>query len=77
MKLIQPLLILLLLAGCQSKDDSTTNSLAREKQPDYTLLRYELEEIYDVDQDIRNVDWDTIATPLRTPTIFKTALYRL
>jgi hypothetical protein len=63
MKSIQTLIILLLLAGCQSSVDTDSTVAMEEKQPDYTLLRAELEEIYDLDQGIRSIDWDTISSP--------------
>lgn len=62
MKLFQFVAILLLLASCQSSVDNTITSSVEEKQPDFIMLRKELEEVYDLDQNIRNVDWDTIST---------------
>jgi hypothetical protein len=63
MKSIQTLIILLLLAGCQSSVDTDSTVAMEERQPDYTLLRAELEKIYDLDQGIRSIDWDTISSP--------------
>ena len=56
------LIILLLLASCQPSLNSAPTSLTEKSRPDYSFLRKELEEIYDVDQNIRKVDFDTIAT---------------
>lgn len=55
-------IILFLLTGCQPSPDSVSTSLTEEIQPDYSFLRKELEEIYEIDQNIREVDFDTIAT---------------
>lgn len=62
MKIFYTLVFLLLLAGCQSSLKSASTPSTEKKQPDFALLRIELEEIHDVDQGIRKVDWDTIAT---------------
>lgn len=62
MKILYTLVFLLLLAGCQSSLNSASTPSTEKKQPDFALLRIELEEIHDVDQGIRKVDWDTIAT---------------
>ena len=63
MNLKQSIIILFLLAGCQPSVDSTFHTAIQEEQPDYVLLTKELEEIYDIDQGIRSIDWDTISSP--------------
>ncbi|OKL41383.1 DUF6624 domain-containing protein [Pontibacter flavimaris] len=63
MKLIKTIIILLLLTGCNTTVNTTPVLITEEKQPDYALLRTELEEIYDIDQNIRNIDWDTLSSP--------------
>ncbi|RDV15805.1 hypothetical protein DXT99_07305 [Pontibacter diazotrophicus] len=63
MNLKQTIIILFLLAGCQSSVDSASDASINEQQPDYAALQRELEEVYDIDQSIRNIDWDTISSP--------------
>lgn len=53
----------LLLSACQPTVDNTADKATSEQQPDYIALQHELEEIYDLDQGIRSIDWDTISTP--------------
>lgn len=60
---IKQLLIFFLLAGCQPSVESTSHTAIQEEQPDYAVLTKELEEIYDIDQSIRSIDWDTISSP--------------
>lgn len=62
MKLKQSIIILFLLAGCQSSVDNASDTSIKEQQPDYAALQRELEEVYDIDQSIRNIDWDTISS---------------
>lgn len=62
MRILYTLIFFFLLGGCQSSNKSASISSTEEKQPNYTLLRQELEEIYDIDQNIRKVRFDTIAT---------------
>ncbi|WP_162056263.1 DUF6624 domain-containing protein [Pontibacter pamirensis] len=63
MKIFYTLIILLLLVGCQSSINSTSAPVTVEKRPDYSLLRKELEEVYDVDQSVRNIHWDSFPNP--------------
>ncbi len=51
------------MAGCQPSLCTTSAPAVEEKQPDYALLRTELEEVYDVDQSIRNIHWDSFPSP--------------
>jgi hypothetical protein len=55
--------LMILMGGCQSSYKNTSTSFTEETQPNYAALQKELEEIYDIDQGIRNIDWDTISTP--------------
>jgi len=48
------------MAGCQSNTDNNSVSAITEELPDYTLLQQELEAIYELDQGIREVNWDSI-----------------
>lgn len=59
----QSIVLLFILTGCQHSVDSASNVYVYEQQPDYAALQRELEEVYDKDQDIRNIDWDTISSP--------------
>ena len=62
MKSIKIIIILSLLVACRSSVDQNSISSTEEKQPNYAFLRKELEEVYDIDQNIRNIDWDTISS---------------
>lgn len=59
----QFIIILFLLAGCQSSVDSASDISIKEQQPDYVAIQRELEEVYEIDQSVRNIDWDTISSP--------------
>ena len=63
MQLKKYIVILSLLAGCQSSVDNASDTSMGEQQPDYAALQRELEEVYDLDQSIRNIDWDTLSSP--------------
>lgn len=63
MNIKQSLIILFLLVGCQPSIVSTSHTAIQEEQADYAVLAKELEEIYDIDQSIRSIDWDTISSP--------------
>ncbi|MDO6391639.1 hypothetical protein Q4E40_16005 [Pontibacter sp. BT731] len=63
MKIKQSIIILFLLAGCQPSVDNAYDTSVKEQQPDYAALKRELEEVYDIDQSVRNIDWDTISSP--------------
>ncbi|MCX2739670.1 DUF6624 domain-containing protein [Pontibacter anaerobius] len=58
MRTLKPFILLLMLAGCQNTTETTSTT---EEQPDYTLLQKELEEIYDLDQGVRDANWDSIS----------------
>ncbi|GAB3821430.1 DUF6624 domain-containing protein [Pontibacter rugosus] len=60
MRFLVPVMLLLALAGCQQNVDSNAGSSAQEEQPDYALLQKELEALYDADQHVRDVNWDSI-----------------
>lgn len=63
MKIKPSFIILFLLAGCQPSVDNASNTSVKEQQPDYAALTRELEEVYNIDQSIRHIDWDTISSP--------------
>lgn len=63
MNLKQSIFLLLLFTACQPSVENTAHTAATAQQPDYAALQHELEEIYDLDQGIRSIDWDTISTP--------------
>ena len=63
MNLKQTVFACLLLTACQPTVDNTADTATTEQQPDYVALQHELEEIYDLDQGIRSIDWETISTP--------------
>ncbi|GHA75698.1 DUF6624 domain-containing protein [Pontibacter akesuensis] len=61
MKVLVPITLLLLLFGCQhAKESSSTKTVGVEQQPDYASLQAELEALYDLDQNIRDVNWDSV-----------------
>ncbi|RIJ42957.1 DUF6624 domain-containing protein [Pontibacter oryzae] len=61
MKIVKLFVLLLLMAGCQNATDNQVGATTQEGQPDYTLLQQELEQIYDLDQGVRDVNWDSIS----------------
>ncbi|ARS36340.1 DUF6624 domain-containing protein [Pontibacter actiniarum] len=64
MRTILPAILLLLAIGCQNAADSNTAVAVKEEEPNYALLQAELEETYDLDQGVRDVNWDSVnATP--------------
>lgn len=63
MKVFYTPIILLLLAGCQSSINSASTPLTVEERPDYAALQKGLEEVYDLDQSIRNIHWDSFPSP--------------
>ncbi|TPE43675.1 DUF6624 domain-containing protein [Pontibacter mangrovi] len=59
-KILKLFILLWALAGCQNATENNAASAVKEEQPNYTLLQQELEAIYDLDQGVRDVDWDSI-----------------
>jgi len=55
--------LMILIGGCQSSYKNASTPAKEIQLPDYAALQIELEKAYDVDQNIRNIDWDTISSP--------------
>lgn len=60
MKFLTTLILLFFLFGCQYPGLRNLDSSKKINQPNYALLQKELQEIYDIDQKIRNINWDSI-----------------
>lgn len=76
MKTLIPVILLLILAGCQNSSNSNATSAVSEELPDYTLLKQELEAIHDLDQGVRDVDWDSIESDSTVRMAYITKMQR-
>jgi hypothetical protein len=76
MKMFVTIILLLVLGGCQNAGDNTSAVSAIDHQPDYTSLQQELEGIYDLDQGVRDMDWDSIESDSAARMAYITKMWR-
>lgn len=77
MKIIKILAILFVLAGCQPASTGNVSNSLNEKQPDYASLQQQLEKIYDLDQGVRNVNWDSIESDPAVRLAYITKMWKI
>lgn len=63
MKLVYILIMAFLMAGCQSSGTNDTVTGGIETEPDYDALQKVLEDVYDLDQGVRDINWDSFTSP--------------